>query len=419
MDNDSIIMSAGGMGMGTKVYFFKGSSYIRYDRGDDKVDDGYSPPPSIGDNWSGTLQSGFDSGIDTAVNWGNGTVYFFSAGSYISYNIAEDKVNDDYLTPQSIGDRWPGMRQAGFDSGLDAALIYGNGFAYFFKGDKYVRYSISEDKVDDAYLAPPLIGDGWPGMREAGFDRDLDAAIAWGNGKIYFFKGDRYVRYDIAGDRVEDGYPRSIAEMWPGMGNAGFGAGIDAAIDLLNLNEEIWLPGAEVRRKSPVGPKYRAMPWRGVLHTTEGGSLSGADQTFDKNRDWPHLAIEPSTRTVVQYIPLNVGSRALADGNGTLATNSAHAVQIEIVGFAEKAPQFTTEQLQFIKDVMRQIEDLVPIPRTADRSFLDASGVNRTPGNRMTVQEWAVFSGWCGHQHVPGQTHWDPGAIDIGFLLGP
>ncbi|PEE61282.1 hemopexin repeat-containing protein [Bacillus thuringiensis] len=37
--------------MGTKVYFFARDKYVRYDRGDDKVDDGY--PLVIADFWPG------------------------------------------------------------------------------------------------------------------------------------------------------------------------------------------------------------------------------------------------------------------------------------------------------------------------------------------------------------------------------
>ena len=35
----------------------------------------------------------------------------------------------------------------------------------------------------------------------------------------------------------------------------------------------------------------------------------------------------------------------------------------------------------------------------------------------MTDQEWDQFGGVCGHQHVPENTHWDPGAIDWDTLL--
>lgn len=31
----------------------------------------------------------------------------------------------------------------------------------------------------------------------------------------------------------------------------------------------------------------------------------------------------------------------------------------------------------------------------------------------MTTKQWERFNGICGHQHVPGNSHWDPGALDI------
>ena len=35
----------------------------------------------------------------------------------------------------------------------------------------------------------------------------------------------------------------------------------------------------------------------------------------------------------------------------------------------------------------------------------------------MSNSEWMAFSGWCGHQHVPENDHWDPGRINISRLL--
>jgi hypothetical protein len=35
----------------------------------------------------------------------------------------------------------------------------------------------------------------------------------------------------------------------------------------------------------------------------------------------------------------------------------------------------------------------------------------------MKPDEWKMFSGWCGHQHVPNNDHTDPGAIDIDSLM--
>src|SRR5438093_1313996 len=77
--------------------------------------------------------------------------------------------------------------------------------AFFFKGDSYVRYNIADNKVDDGY--PLKTADQWPGMGAAGFGDNLDAAINWGNGHAFFFKGDSYVRYNIADNKVDDGYP--------------------------------------------------------------------------------------------------------------------------------------------------------------------------------------------------------------------
>jgi Hemopexin len=75
-----------------------------------------------------------------------------------------------------------------------------------------------------------LIADEWQGMAAAGFASGLDAAVNWGDGKAYFFKGNKYLRYDIAGDKVDAGWPKLIADEWQGMAAAGFASGLDAAV---------------------------------------------------------------------------------------------------------------------------------------------------------------------------------------------
>lgn len=39
------------------------------------------------------------------------------------------------------------------------------------------------------------------------------------------------------------------------------------------------------------------------------------------------------------------------------------------------------------------------------------------PENRMYAVAWKFFSGWCGHQQVPGETNRDPCTIDIDTFL--
>ena len=178
--------------------------------------------------------------------------------------------------------------------------------------------------------------------------------------------------------------------------------------------KEIWLDGATLM-KSPVnGPAFLPFPWRGVLHTTEGDTLGGAIGEFRKTNDWPHLTIDPNTSEIVQHFSLMSGARSL-EAHGAV-TNAARAIQIEIVGWAKDSPTWDTDRLDFIRSVIQQVERLVPIPHQSGLTFLDLAAHNKTP-NRMTVSQWTTFSGWCGHQHVPKNTHWDPGAIDIDALL--
>jgi hypothetical protein len=216
--------------MATKVYFFAGSLYVRYDKIRDTVDDGYPLP--IAGNWAGMAEAGFANRLDAALNWQNGKVYFFRGAHYVRYDVSSDKVDEGY--PLRIADHWRRMRKAGFARGLDAAVNWGNGKVYFFRAAQYVRYDVSSDKVDEGYPLP--IAGNWPGMAEAGFADHIDAVLPWDGGKVYFFREDQYVRYDVASDKVDDGYPLSIADQWSGMAEAGFANGITAATDLFIEN---------------------------------------------------------------------------------------------------------------------------------------------------------------------------------------
>jgi hypothetical protein len=64
-------------------------------------------------------------------------------------------------------------------------------------------------------------------------------------------------------------------------------------------------------------------------------------------------------------------------------------------------------------DWMRWVECQAGVKRWVSRKFQgpEASGVS-SPA-RMSDAEWDAFDGWCGHQHVPGNSHWDPGKLDV------
>ncbi|WLQ45051.1 hemopexin repeat-containing protein [Streptomyces laculatispora] len=47
--------------------------------------------------------------------------------------------------------------------------------AYFFKGDRYLRYNITNDTVD---VDPTEISDNWPALPTE-FQNDLDTVVDW------------------------------------------------------------------------------------------------------------------------------------------------------------------------------------------------------------------------------------------------
>lgn len=188
-----------------KAYFFKGNRYVRHDLKADRADSGY-PKPINNETWPGLP---WTDSIDTAVNWGNGKVYFFKGSQYLRYDTKADKVDPGYPKPIN-NETWPGLP---WTDGIDAAVNWYNGKAYFFKGSQYVRYDLKADRVDPGY-PKPINNETWPGVP---WTEGIDAAVNWRNGKVYLFKGDSYVRFDIKADRTDPGYPKPINnETWPG-----------------------------------------------------------------------------------------------------------------------------------------------------------------------------------------------------------
>ena len=65
---------------------------------------------------------------------------------------------------------------------------------------------------------------------------------------------------------------------------------------------------------------------------------------------------------------------------------------------------------------MRWIESQAEIQRVSP-VFLGNEAYGNGSATRMSSNEWEEFNGWCGHQNVPENLHWDPGIIDIERLL--
>ncbi|WP_437992305.1 hemopexin repeat-containing protein [Sorangium sp. So ce145] len=188
-----------------KFYFFRGALYSRVDADDLKMDDHY--PRNIASNW-GNWPSSWSGGIDAAIRWNSSTAYFFRDSQYVRIDIASKSVLAGY--PRSIAGNWRNWPSSW--TSVDAAVDWDNGKVYFFRGSDYLRYDKASDQVDAGYPKP--ISAHWPGL----FGANIDSALNNGDGKAYFFKGNAYDRIDIDDGTfvVDDGYPSIIAGNWPG-----------------------------------------------------------------------------------------------------------------------------------------------------------------------------------------------------------
>ncbi len=198
---------------GNKVQFFlNDGNYVRYDVKADRADNGY-PQRVTDETWPGLGAHVYN--IVAACDGPNGKAYFFLAdGRYLRYDIAADRVDPGY--PVKITDRnWPGLGRYG-DFIIGALNWPGNKIQFFLSNGQYIRYDLDRDRADDGYPRE-ISKSSWPGLML--YREDLTGVINWGNGKAYLFlQTGQYLRYDIAADRVDDGYPKPFDRAnWPGL----------------------------------------------------------------------------------------------------------------------------------------------------------------------------------------------------------
>ena len=196
----------------SQVYFLIGGDLVTYGVAEDAVTSSTTP---ITDVWTG-LPEQFHDGLDAALNWGDGKAYFFRGSEYVRVDIATGAVETE---ARSIAEFWNGMADVGFDSDLHAAVNYGNGTVYFFKGESYASYGVTSDKVEGT----GAIAD-WQLSPGGELDGGIDAVVNYGDGQLYFFLNDQYVRYDTAAGAVATEI-RTVGEFWTGMDDAGFTSG--------------------------------------------------------------------------------------------------------------------------------------------------------------------------------------------------
>ena len=131
---------------------------------------------------------GIKGDMDAAIALPDNTVHFFHHRRYTVY-----KAGTGVTGSGAIGNgHWKNL-----NGPFDAALVHPkNGKAYFFRGDKYHRYDLASHTLEKTDTLGRV---GWKGV-----PRDVDAALIHPkNKKAYFFKGIHYYRYDFSQEKVD------------------------------------------------------------------------------------------------------------------------------------------------------------------------------------------------------------------------
>lgn len=157
------------------------------------------------------------------------------------------------------------------------------------------------------------------------------------------------------------------------------------------------------------GPLIESAGDKAIWHTTEG-SMSSAAGIFSTGVDIPHILINPATGQTIQYLPLNQFAKALEHPRGTPETNRAGCRQVEIAGKASEAGRWPTSYYERLGALAVLIEHRTDIRRANYHPF----GRN---AQRLTPTGFIRAKGHLGHQHVPNNSHWDPGSFRIGTLF--
>lgn len=155
-------------------------------------------------------------------------------------------------------------------------------------------------------------------------------------------------------------------------------------------------------------------------HTTETGVMSRAQVA--SHRHPPHLWINPATG--LRYQTVSMDRPALALLNGGIETNHRGPnIQIEVFGRAAETHTWPAPWLVNLADLLADIDAWLQrtygqgvIDGTVPKFWQQGEGVvlaTVTAPQRMDLPQWYGWNGSVGHQHAPGNDHWDPGGLDV------
>ena len=188
-----------------------------------------------------------------------------------------------------------------------------------------------------------------------------------------------------------------------------------------------WLgPPVEKYDYGTNGGSWTRQPALICLHSTEGTGWTN----YNGGSVAPHFTIEPKSGEIHQHISMSHAARALAHPSGTPETNRAGVIQIEIIGTCDPShrgqsswnflPDMSDAQAANIGKLVDMIRKAIPaIPLKVAAEFEPYPEPSYGSGHpRMSTSAFAKAVGVLGHQHVPSNSHGDPGNIPIDKILG-
>ncbi|MFB7512402.1 peptidoglycan-binding protein [Streptomyces sp. NPDC056144] len=181
-----------------------------------------------------------------------------------------------------------------------------------------------------------------------------------------------------------------------------------------------WIPGAERLGDGIIGGPMDTpdAPPRVVWHTTESGAgdtaFASVGAYLMRTGAEPHLLYDPTTDRLGQFGPLDRSARALRNDGSTRTNRTGRVcVQVEVLARAEKP--FT----EYWKPGPRFAALLAAVRSWGVPDRWPAGGLAASPGAPAPRSSavWLSSGGHYGHANVPGNDHWDPGAISRTALL--